>query len=337
MGETYPPLIQQKDNFGSTPLHMAASSCNKKAVSALLRLGGGAQLKEKDVGGFTPLQLGCQNTLFRKAFEETIQRELQIPAPCSTVDMTGKFKEDMIEDDDDDGLSPGGGWRDAAWDGADDRCDFDVRSGSSMSHHELIGRYPRSSRPIVLRNVIPAFIRRAMQKEELMQHYGDMWVRSEEYPAAEHYGGRLYNVAPLESWLQHPNATFASVGVLRRHKLSKLLDWAPHRLMPEGDGYTAYDDSFPVLVIAPPKGVTNHVFRSSHFFSALVHGVQSWAIAPPHVSKMTKDPWQPTLGDDNLLRCTLQSGDVIVVPSLWSSAFKSQGESVSIQRRFVWK
>ena len=111
----------------------------------------------------------------------------------------------------------------------------------------------------------------------------------------------------------------------------------PKRLIPSSDGYTSTDDSWPLLVMAGKGANTNNVFRSSHYFFALVHGRQEWRVQPPFESYVTRDAVDWESKDTASLRCNVQAGDVVVLPQLWGSAFRSKGESVGIGRRFVWK
>lgn len=336
--ELYPDLIKMVDNFGATAMHVAAAHGNKKALNVLFKSPDAKGLLTfKDAGGFSPLHLGCSNPFFRSQMTELVSKEFGMENPCAAFTVYEKFADDVTEDDEDDEISPGGGWSDAVYHGDSPECAFDVRSGTSLSHHELIGRYLHSSRPIVLRNVIPKKIRKALEKKTLLKNHGSLRVRKEEYVAAELYGGHLDGICTIEEWARNASGTFASIEVNKRHTLSSTLHWLPEKLVPSGEGYTTTDDSWPKLVIADKAARSNFVFRSAHIAHAVVHGVQHWTLSSPISSRSSRDQYRTDVAERNSLKCTLHSGDVLVLPALWGSAFWSVGESVAIARRFIWK
>jgi hypothetical protein len=336
LSETYPDLVKVVDNFGSTPLHIAAAHGNRRAMNVLAKAGGMEVMKHKDAGGFSPLHLGCSNKFFRNEMEELMEKEFGIAKACGSFTIYEKFSDDTTEDEDDDELIPGGGWKDADYRGDHD-CAFDVRSGTSISHHELIGRYVHSSRPIVLRGVIPKNIREAMQRKQFIPVYHDLWIRSEAFPAAELYGGTLHNITSIRAWTKNNSGMFGSIEVNKRHALSKLLHWLPERLIPAKDGYTTTDDSWPMLTLSGKGARTNFVFRSAHYAHAVVHGVQHWTVVSPVSARTTSHPMRLDEPVPNSLKCTLQSGDVLVLPATWSGAYWTPGETIGFSRRFIWK
>lgn len=334
--ELYPELVKVVDNFGSTPTHMAAATGNKRALSVLAKAGGLEVMKHKDAGGFSPLHLGCSNKFFRNDMEAIMEKTFGMTSACGPFTVHEKFHDDIIEDDDDESIQPGGGWKEAEHRGDPD-CAFDVRSGTSLSHHELIGRYLHSSRPIVLRGVIPGNIRRALQRKHFIPTYHDFWVRHEEFPAAELYGGSLINITNIRAWTKNNSESFGTIEVNKRHPLSKVLHWLPERLVPAEKGYTTTDDSWPMLILAGKGARTNFAFRSSHYAHAVVHGVQHWTVVSPISSRTSRDRIRLGETEPNSMKCTLQSGDLLVLPSLWGGAYHSAGESIGFSRRFIWK
>lgn len=333
--EVYPDLVRVVDNFGATPLHIAASYGNKRALTVLAKVGGLEGLKHKDAGGFSPLHLGCSNQFFRQTMEEIVEQQFGLVKPCGPFTIREKFADDAV-DDDDETMVDGGGWKGATYKG-ELECAFDVRSGTSLSHHELVGRYLHSSRPIVLRGVIPVNIRKALERKQFIPQYHDLWIRSEEYPAAELYGGKLFNVTNIRAWTKNNDNMFGSIEVNKRHALSKLLHWLPERLVPKTEGYTTTDDSWPQLILSGKGARTNYVFKSAHIVHAVVHGVQHWTVVAPQSSRTTRDRMRLDEPQPDSMRCTLQSGDVLVLPALWGSAYHTAGESIAFNRRIIWK
>jgi hypothetical protein len=335
--DTYPSVLTIMDNFGATPLHIATANGNKRGMAAIIRAGGADMLHVKDAGGFTPIKLGCSNPSFRSTMDTFLKQDLSLTEGCGPHTLLEKFADDAAEEEDD-GANDGGGWDDATPDEDGVDCQFDVRAGSSISHHELIGRYLHSSRPIVLRNVIPEKFRKLLRKQSLRDVHGALSVRHEEFPAAELYGGKLFEVSTLASWIRNgTKKSFGSIEINKRHKLAEQLRWMPKRLVPATEGYTSVDDSWPMLVLGGKGATTNNVFRSSHYFFALVHGKQEWRVQPPFESYVTRDPIDWTKKDVKSLRCSIHAGDVVVLPALWGSAYRSKGESVGVGRRFLWK
>lgn len=337
--ETHPSVLSIMDNFGATPLHIAAANGNRRGMTAIIRAGGADMLHVKDAGSFTPIKLGCSNPSFRTAMDSFLKDELKLPDGCGPHTLMEKFADDAAEEDDEaEENEDGGGWEGAKSDEDGVDCQFDVRAGNSLSHHELIGRYLHSSRPIVLRNVIPAKFRKLLRKKSLREgQNGAMFVRREEFPGAELYGGKLFGIVNVSGWMKNSSKVFGTIEVNKRHYLSQELRWMPKRLIPSSDGYTTTDDSWPLLVMAGKGANTNNVFRSSHYFFALVHGRQEWRVQPPFESFVTRDAVDWETKDTASLRCNIQPGDVVVLPQLWGAAFRSKGESVGIGRRFVWK
>ena len=337
LAEKFPELLLTLDNFGSTPMHYAAAHGNRRAISTLLRAGGLSLLQHKDAGNFSPMQIACRNEKFRQEFETMLGQDFSLPRACSTVDPLDRIHDDEVDDEELDDVVNGGGWAGAAHSPETSACSFDVRSGSSMSHHELVGTYLHSSRPVVLRNIIPAKVRLLLQRQQLLEHYASLSLREEHFPAAEIYGGALRRIVELKEWINSHEDTFATVEVPKRHKLSKALEWLPAKLLPDGEGYTALDDSWPMLVIAGKHAATNHAFRSAHTAFSLSHGVQHWSLAPPFLARSSRGRLQPNITDDAVYKCTIHGGDVLVIPALWSAAFWSAGESIGVMRRFIWK
>lgn len=338
--EAYPQLVKVVDNFGSTPLHMAAATGNLRAMKTMLKADGAgiADLKQSDAGGFSPLKLACSNTFVRSAMEELMLTMYNEKGACGPHTLRETFADATTEEDDDDDSSivVGGGWKDAIH-RDEPECGFDVRNGNSMSHHELVGRYLHSSRPIVLRGVIPVSVRRSLQRKHFLPQYHDLWVRHEEYPAAELYGGKLLNITTILSWSKHSNGTFASIEVDKRHALSKLLHWLPEKLVPKKEGYTTTDDSWPLLVLAGKGATTNFAYRSAHYAHAVVYGVQHWTVVSPVSARSTRQKMRLQESEKNAIKCTLHSGDVLVLPAQWAAAYWSVGESIGFSRRFIWK
>jgi tetratricopeptide (TPR) repeat protein len=337
VAEKFPELILTLDNFGSTPLHYATAHGNRRAISTLLRAGGLSLLKHKDAGNFSPLQIGCRNAKFRDDFEAMLAKDFSLPNACATVDPLDRIQDDETEDEELDGMANGGGWANAAHNPETSSCSFDIRSGASLSHHELVGSYLHASRPVVLRNVIPAKIRKLLQRKELLAKHPSLSLREESFPGAQLYGGALKGIVELQDWVYNHNDSFATVEVPKRHKLSHVLEWLPSRLLPEHEGYTALDDSWPMLVLAGQQASTNHVYRSAHTAFSLSHGVQHWSLTPPFLARTSRGRLQTNITDDSVFKCTIHGGDVMVIPALWSAAFWSVGESVGVQRRFIWK
>jgi hypothetical protein len=337
LAEKYPELILTLDNFGSTPMHYAAAHGNRRAISSLLRIGGLTLLSQKDAGNFSPLQIACRNDKFRQDFEAMLAKDFSLTRACAAVDALDRIQDDEVEDEDLDSVVIGGGWEGAAHTPETSSCSFDIRSGASLSHHELVGSYLHASRPVVLRNIIPGKIRKLLQRKALLSKYPELSLREEMFPGAELYGGTLRGIVELRDWVYNHNDTFGTVEVPKRHKLSHVLEWLPPKLLPDGEGYTALDDSWPMLVLAGKHAVTNHVYRSAHSAFSLSHGVQHWSLAPPFLARMSRGRMQMNVTDDTVYKCTIHGGDVLVVPALWSAAFWSAGESIGVQRRFIWK
>jgi hypothetical protein len=334
--ESFPDLVRVVDNFGSTPLHIAAAHGNRRAMHVLAKVGGMEVMKHKDAGGFSPLHLGCSNKYFRGEMVALMEKHFGVTEACGPYTITEKFADDTIEDDEDDTLTAGGGWKGAEYRGEHD-CAFDVRSGTSMSHHELIGRYLHSSRPIVLRGVIPAKIRQAMQRKQFIPAYHDLWLRDEDIPAAELYGNVLHNITTIRGWTKNNTGKFGTIEVNKRHALSKLIHWLPEKLVPPKDGYTTTDDSWPMLILSGKGARSNYVFRSSHYAHAVVHGVQHWTVVSPVSARTTNHAMRIDESEPNSMKCTLQSGDFLVLPATWGGAYWTPGESIGFSRRFIWK
>lgn len=333
LAEAYPAMLQATDNFGRTPMHYAAAHRHNHTVALLLQLGGRELLKAEDAGRITPIMMACRKRAFRREFERVVGSVCG-PHPV----------EDRIHDEesDDDTVPRGGGWRHAALkDGEDTSCDFDVRTGDSVSHTELVGRYLHSSEPVVLRNIFPSNISKILTKAKLTGSYHNVTVRKEPLPWGNEYGAAMPQVLPLVNFTRNCSDVFGCVEVTRKHLMYPLLNWMPPKLVPGGDEcYTTVARCAPTLIIAGKGATTNHAMRHTHSFFAVAHGLQDWVLYPPSAAVTTRQAALMNISESSqgaLHRCTIQGGDILIIPALWSSAFRSRGESVTIARRFNWK
>jgi hypothetical protein len=324
----YPGLIEATDNMGRTPLHYAAAHQHASTMALLVKAG--ASMAAKEAGNMTPIEMACTTPSMRKAFEEVAP-----PGICKGVAQGAEGR--LFEEEDDDCDLSGGGWADADGAASQQSSPFDARTGDALSHFDLMGRYTLSSRPVILR-AVPAKMQKLLRKSPFLRRHGDVWVRREVYPRAEHYGtaAESFNTT-IRDFLMNTDDRFGVVEVSKRHPLYDTLNYMPDALLPKS-GFTTVSDTVPLLIIAGAGARTNHVAAGDHIAHSVLHGRQTFLLSPPPTARTTRARAMWNVTDETVQRVTLQAGDMLVIPMLWSAAFASEtSESVAVQRRFLWK
>jgi hypothetical protein len=321
----HPDVLAKTDNFGRTPLHYAAAHHQARTFALLASLG--ANAGAKDAGGVTPVALACSN--MRERFQEVAP-----PNACSGL---APVTERIVEDEDEEVDTSGGGYDGAVHQG-EPACPLDVRAHDGLSHDTLVAEFLLSSRPVVLRSM-PRKQQDLLSRKQLLKH-GDVWARHEPVPRAEHHGLPAHSAnRSIAEHLKNSRAgdSFLSVEAHAKHPLYRSLRYIPDRLVPKADGYTSAKDSIPMLMVAGPGAATTHSIADEHVLYLVPHGRLVFHLHPPSTAYVSAFRAQGNTTDVGEVRCTLQGGDMLVVPSLWSRAFRSLSESAVVERRFYWK
>jgi hypothetical protein len=353
--EAEPSLLTERDNFGRTPLHQAVAHQHVRLIKTIVDIGGTKLLHEKDAGNISPLKMGCRTPTLREKLEKM---DLGLPDPGQGRTICGEFgKEDRIHDESSEDyeelFSKGGGWKNTTQRFENEECDFDIITGDGVSHHELIGRYLHSSKPVVLRGVLPEQLINTLKKPNIRKNFGRVLVRRELYPVSEHFGVPIESIQNITTFLRNTTRAFGDIEMSNNHPLYSTLSWVPTKLFPpkpeapvdeedaakkrKEDGYITLGDAYPLLVLSGANARTNYVARAQHFFFANVFGIQDWRLLPPPVAATGSNRVAFTQPDPNALRCRVVSGDVVIVPMLWGAAWKSRGEAAGFLTRFVWR
>ena len=146
---------------------------------------------------------------------------------------------------------------------------------------------------------------------------------------------------------------WATIEAPARHPLNSALKWVPEVLVASrgSAGYTTLMDTHvPLLLVALGKhAATNEVARDHFLMTAVIHGRLDALMRPPRTARTTAAVVTANEFDEarrapalqpvqaTAMRCELREGEILVVPPLWSTAWRSHGESVALQRRVSWK
>ena len=324
--EHAPDVIHVTDNFGRTPLHYAASNRNPSTFALLSS--SGADTRAQDAGGVTPLALACA----------TMRSKLEQVAPPGVCASERAVTEHIVEEEDDDCDTTGGGFEGAGHREGGGCSSIDARSLSGISHDTVVAEYLLSSRPLILRSV-PLKVQRMLRRSALVDSV--VFVRNEEVPRSEHFGRSVHSAnMSLGEFIASETATdFATVETPKGHPLHRKVRFIPETLVnPTKDrGYTSARDSVPLFIAGKRGATSNHAIAEGHVMLAVAHGRVLAFLRPTSSALSSAHSAMSNVTVDDEVRCTLQGGDVLVVPAMWSRAISGLSDFVGFERRVDWR
>jgi hypothetical protein len=337
-GRTFP-----YDRFGRGALHHAAAWGRSSTVKMLLEEGGNLDMEDK--GQVTPRALGCSSPGFSEAFEKIAAAAAGSRAPvCESKHKREKFIDEDAEVTDDTGID--GGWNPRFKRPKYLHCDFDVKDASKMTQTELMIMHTSADHPVVLRN---SFYENDGPDSKFLlkkfnRTFGGVYVRQEKFPRASRFGlGRpsVVTITDFLRTLKTEDGTIASVSVDHvRHPLTDLVDkWQPptfsNKKKPNEISFYDAETTVATLHVSKRGSKSHHHLRAQGFHHTVVYGHQEWKLLPPRHARSLRTTLTPEL-DPFALRCEVVTGDVLLVPDLWSASWESRNNGVSFER-FVYK
>uniref|UniRef100_A0A7S1PMI0 Cupin-like domain-containing protein n=2 Tax=Neobodo designis TaxID=312471 RepID=A0A7S1PMI0_NEODS len=336
-GRTFP-----YDRFGRGALHHAAAWGRDETVKMLVDQGGDVDLEDK--GTVSARTLGCSSPGAREAFE-TAAKAAGVPPP---VCMEKNIREKLIDEDaeitDDTGID--GGWNPRFKRPKYLHCDFDVKDASKLTQSELMIMHTTANHPVVLRNSFyeddgpnSKFLLKKFNKT-----FGGMYVRQEKFPRGSRWGLGRPEVVTLTDYLRtlkQDDGKVASVNVDHvRHPLTELVDkWQPptfsNKKKPNELSFYDAETTVATVTINKKGSKAHHHLRAQGFYHTVVYGHQEWKLLPPRHARTQRGPLSSDM-DPFALRCELVTGDVLLVPDLWSASWESKANGISFER-FVYK
>lgn len=330
------------DRAGRTSLHQAATNGRTSTVKFLL--GGQASqeeaLEEGDKGRITPKILGCGAPGYKTEFENEIAGK----GACEKL-TRDKIAEDIDVTDD--------SGNDGEWNPKRKRpkylhCDFDVRDASAITQGDLMVGYVHSGHPILLRNSFyetdgPV---KAWKRNNFNRTYGKSFVRVEPYPMSDRWGLGEPNVTTISDFLAGTNITDVAVEHARvasvaidsdRHPLHKLVnEWSPPSFSnrKKSDDIFLFDteQTWANLVLSKPNSRGSHRVYTQHTYHAMVYGHQQWTLLPPRHARTIRGHELSDTMKLAAMRCDVFTGDVLVIPEMWSASWVARANGVSMER-----
>jgi hypothetical protein len=323
------------DRFGRGMLHLASAWGQEETIKTLLDLGGDIDLEDK--GKVSPRHLGCSSPGFQETFEKIIGGK----EPCEKHTRE-KFYDEDAEDADDSGID--GGWNPRFKRPKYLHCDFDVRDASKMTQSDLMIMHTQSNHPVVLRNSFyeedgPNF---KWHVKKFNRTFGNVLVRNEFFPRQARWGiGGIVNISTLSEFLATLDVDDKKIATVNidhaKHPLVELADqWAPPTLTnkKQTNEVDFYDPTVtvPTVHIFKRGSQSHHFVRAQGVYHAVVFGHQEWKLLPPRHARTLRGPLTDEKVEPLAQRCDLISGDVLLVPDLWSASWTAKGNGVSLEK-----
>ena len=325
------------DRFGRGLLHYAAAAGADSAVQLLVKKG--ARWDKEDKGRVQPAHLGCTSPGFKEAFEDATA-----DGACDGL-VRNRHEDDDIDVTDDSGTD--GGWNPHK-PRPNLHCDFDVRDMSRTYQHDINIAYMQANHPLVLRN---AFYeeddgpRREWRRRGFNKSFHDVLVRQEVTPSGERWGIGSAKIVTISEFLNTSkinDGTVASVVVDNAgHRLDEMATWTPPSLKNKKNGatevtYFDLDSASPTLIISKEGSKSHHHVRAFMTHHTVFYGHKEFTLLPPRHARTVRGQL-----DDSALplakRCNLYTGDVLLIPELWSASWVSKANGVSTERSFYRK
>ena len=221
-------------------------------------------------------------------------------------------------------------------------CDFDVRDASQMTQSDVMLGYMHGGHPVVLRN---SFYEtdgadRKWTKKGFEAAFGATLMIKEATPLGDRFGLGEPNVTSVTDYLktlEEDDAMMADVWVEgEKHPMNELAnEWAPpsYTNRKKNDEISLFDaEQANALVLLTKKGSRSHHRVFAHqTYVAVVFGRQEWSLLPPRLARTVRGGLSD-VAKVNALRCDLVTGDVLLIPEMWSGSFTAKANGVSMQR-----
>jgi len=309
----------------------------------LLERGGDVDLADR--GQVLPRHLGCSSPLFREEFESLIQAR-STGDPCETY-ARARMEDDDIDVMDDSGTD--GGWNPKKKRPRYLHCDFDVRDASQLTQVDLLVGYVQSNQPVVLRNAFFDMDEKDVSKwkrKAFNRSFGHLHVRDEQWLRGERYAmGPRSNLTTIAEWLATAGNGDKHIAAAtidhEHHPISPIAyDWAPaaFETKKRNDEISFFDPKIavPTLMLLKEGSQKHHHIHAQAHYHALPYGHEEWWLMPPKYARTLRGP-VPEEKEAFALRCELYSGDVLLVPDMWSTSFVSKANGVAMERTFFKK
>lgn len=328
------------DRFGRGILHQAAAWGWKDLIKMGIDHGG--DVDNEDKGKLTPRVLGCASPGFLKEFEKMLG-----VGECTGYERRQTYDEDIPVTDD---SGTDGGWNPKTKRPKYLHCDIDVRDASQMTQSDLMIAYTHVNHPVVLRN---SFYEEddetpnpLWRKKNFNKTFGNVLLRHEFFPRQEHWGLRMgsTNVSTVSEFLDKLDQDDKTIGTVNvdhtNHPLNDIADkWVPPTFYnkKKANEVDFYDPTVtvPTVHVSKKGSRGHHHVRAQMAYHAVVYGHQEWSMLPPRHARSMRDVLPSELSP-LAQRCDLYTGDVLLLPDLWSASWVSKANGVSMER-YVYK
>lgn len=321
------------DRYGRGLLHYAAAYGHADTVQMLLQQG--SRDDREDRGRIKPFHLGCSSPGFREEFEEMVGE-----GRCDG-NVRSKIEDSDVEVTDDSG-------KDGEWNVGRKRpmylhSDVDIRDASRMTAQDVLMGYVMSNWPGIMRNTFfdtdgPA---REWKRKRFNQLFGSVLIRRERYPGGERFGLGEAKVSTIEEFLaSKSDGTIGSINVdHEKHPLFNLTAWTPKVLTAKkmDNEITIFDpdSAVPLLLLLKEQSASNHYIRAYITTLTVIYGHLDVVLLPPKLARALRGPVPDKLLPQSL-RCTVYTGDTLIVPPMWSMSYVSRANGVAIERYVHW-